>query len=160
MNHVDLITKVRNYYKEYENNYDTLQSIFLAYKTIVQRNIQSPLPKRDLNMEFYCKTECVGFYWSLDDDETGPKSRLEISVLTSIDGNFENIYKKYIDIHEKSSFAILFELTVFIQDNHNYLMKAMNLEQIFYSIFNENDDIVVRFAEHFHHKTSKYIPMQ
>lgn len=156
LHNVELIDKVRKHHELYSKSVDTVESIYLAFRTIVERTKQSPQPKPYLFLDFQDENTGFGLYWNTDDV---PTDEINITVWIAYDHYIDTVIDKNIKIVDRNYFAVLFECAQYLQDNYPNIIKSMSLENIIFTMMSKDIEIQVNYASHFAFPNSRYIPL-
>lgn len=156
MHHATLLEQVRAHYKKHHRSFETIESIFLAFKTIVIRNKQSPRPIDQFFLDFFDKDTGFGLYWN--SDETRNENVIELIIWNGSGGTLTREIEKTVQLDSDYT-SDLFECAVHLQDKYPNILKSMNLENILFSILKQDNIAQVAFAEHFSFQTSRYAPL-
>ena len=153
-----LIDTVRESYRTFSSSVDTVESIFLAFKTIVQRTKLSPEPKTNIFLDFMDSDVGFGLYWNND---VNCNDTINIAIWQGNGNNVESIIDETIEINCNSYFLPLFECAKYLQTNRPTILKSMSLENILYHIISEadEDEVQVHYSSHFAFPKSRYVPL-
>lgn len=160
-NQLSLIDTVRSSYQKYSQSFEILESIFLAFKTIVVRTKQSPRPRDYVHIDFTSRglgnVEGFGLYWN---EESHNNDTINIIIWHWNQHHSYNTVDEHIPLNSVSYFAPLFECARYLQINQPNILKSMSLENILYHIIkNSDDEVDIGFSSFASDPKSKYVPL-
>lgn len=158
----EVIDTVRNHYKKFIKSYETLESVFLAFRAVVKKTKRLREPIDHLHLHFYEEDHELDFYWDDWDEDEYDRNKNQILIAIHDNPNSHQVFKAVINIYDnsKSYFADLFECAVYLQTNYPNIIKSMNLESILFAILSEDKEFVVGYSSDFSLQTSRYVPLE